>query len=126
MSYKASPTPDEHLITPPPTPLTSATMTYPKTGIKKEPVTGTPQENLRKFKVEELTSEPYADLYEETDECDLENSEQVIWLVKLPQFVQDRWDDIPSDSEEVIELGTVLINKHDSRVGPVPSTTPGG
>lgn len=93
-------------------------MTYSKPDIGKKPDEGIPKEGL--------TSELDVNLYEETDECDLENSEQMIWLVKLPQFIQDRWDDIPSNSEEVIELGTVLINKHDPNVGyattpPVPS-----
>lgn len=79
-------------------------MAYSKTALKQEP------------RAEKPTFEPDVDVYEETDECDLENSGQMIWLVKLPQFIQDRWDNIPSDSEEVIELGTVLINKTDPTV----------
>lgn len=90
-------------------------MTYSKIDIKQEPDKGVLKDNQGKAKAGEL-AESDVDLYEETDECDLENSEQMIWLVKLPQFVQDRWDDIPSGSEEVIELGTVLINKRDPNV----------
>lgn len=98
-------------------------MTYSKIDIKQEPDKGVLKDNQGKAKVGEL-AESDVDLYEETDECDLENSEQMIWLVKLPQFVQDRWDDIPSDSEEVIELGTVLINKRDPNVVYVPTLAP--
>lgn len=99
-------------------------MTYSKPDIRKEPDERIPKDNQSKVKVERLTSELDVNLYEETDECDLENSEQMIWLVKLPQFIQDRWDDIPSDSEEVIELGTVLINKHDPNVRYAPTPGP--
>lgn len=99
-------------------------MTYSKPNTKREAGEGIPQDNQIKFKVAigESTSEPDVDLYEETDECNLEHSEQIIWLVKLPTFIQDHWNDIPSDSEEVIELGTVLVNKHDRNVGYVPPT----
>lgn len=92
-------------------------MTYPELSTKKKFSDGAPQANKTKVNAGELVPEPDVNLYEETDECDLENSDQMIWLVKLPSFVQDHWNDIPSDSEEVIELGTVLINRHDPNVG---------
>lgn len=103
------------------------TYNYSKPSTKQETGEGTPQDSQIKFKVAigESTTEPDVDLYEETDECDLEHSEQMIWLVKLPPFIQDHWDDIPSDSEEVVELGTVLVNKHDPNVGHVPPPHPG-
>lgn len=92
-------------------------MAHPKLSTKKKFGEGAPQANKTKAKAGELASEPDVNIYEETDECDLENSDQMIWLVKLPSFVQDYWNGIPSDSEEVIELGTVLINRHDPNVG---------
>lgn len=92
---------------------------YPKHDIKQEPDVRKILGDRNKTKTEE-TFGPDVGLYEETDECDLGNSGHEIWLVKLPRFIKDRWDDIPLDSEEVIELGTVRINKHDPTVSPPP------
>lgn len=81
--------------------------------IDEKPSASTPR-LLKNEKTDDLD----ADIYEETDECDLRYAKNRVWLIKIPKFLQESWEDIPSDLEEQIELGTVLINKHDPSVTP--------
>lgn len=67
-------------------------------------------------KLEEPSSDLNPSIYEETDECDLQHSDQHVWLVKLPAFIRENWNPILSNSEEEVVLGRVMINKKDASV----------
>ncbi|KAA8913310.1 transcription initiation factor IIF, beta subunit-domain-containing protein [Sphaerosporella brunnea] len=53
----------------------------------------------------------YADddeLYEDAGDLDLTHGDRAVWLVKLPQFLAERWKDI--DEDEEITLGVVKVD----------------
>jgi transcription initiation factor TFIIF subunit beta len=53
----------------------------------------------------------YADddeLYEDSGDLDMLQGERAVWLVKLPQFLAERWKDI--DEDEEITLGVVKVD----------------
>ena len=55
----------------------------------------------------------YADddeLYEDAGDLDVSNGDRAVWLVKLPQFLAERWKDI--DEDEEIVLGTVKVDRN--------------
>lgn len=57
-----------------------------------------------------IKPDPYADddsLYEDAGDLDLSTGNRDIWLVKLPQYIAERWRDI--DDDEEITLGVVKI-----------------
>lgn len=67
-------------------------------------------------KLEESSPDLNLSIYEETDECDLQQSDQHVWLVKLPAFIRENWNPILSNSEEEVVLGRVMINKKNASV----------
>jgi transcription initiation factor TFIIF subunit beta len=53
----------------------------------------------------------YADddeLYEDAGDLDMTQADRAVWLVKLPQFLAERWKDI--DEDEEITLGVVKVD----------------
>jgi transcription initiation factor TFIIF subunit beta len=50
------------------------------------------------------------ELYEDAGDLDISNGERAVWLVKLPQFLADRWKDI--DVDEEIPLGVVKVDRN--------------
>lgn len=50
------------------------------------------------------------DVYEDAGDLDISQAGRAVWLVKLPQFLADRWKDI--DEDEEITLGTVKVDRN--------------
>jgi transcription initiation factor TFIIF subunit beta len=48
------------------------------------------------------------ELYEDAGDLDILAGQRAVWLVKLPQFLAERWKDI--DEDEEIVLGTVRVD----------------
>lgn len=56
------------------------------------------------------------ELYEDAGDLDMAPGGKAVWLVKLPSFVAERWNDI--DEDEEIVLGVVKVNpKNNEQVG---------
>lgn len=94
-------------------------------GIKQEP----PGLSSSEMKVEPgFKAEPgYADddeLYEDAGDLDVSNGDRAVWLVKLPQFLAERWKDI--DEDEEIVLGTVKVDRNapDQKTVRMPTPSP--
>ncbi|KAF8254201.1 transcription initiation factor IIF, beta subunit [Wilcoxina mikolae CBS 423.85] len=77
--------------------------------------------NIKSIKHETntLTSESIVDssfhddeLYEDSGDLDLSNGDRAVWLVKLPQFLAERWNAI--DEDEEITLGIVKVDRNAS------------
>lgn len=47
------------------------------------------------------------DLYEDAGDLDMTNSEQNVWLVKLPKWLMERWHEL--DDDEEIKIGEVKV-----------------
>ena len=78
--------------------------------IKAEPGTETipqikpdPDMNSPNIKSELLDD----DMYEDAGDLDLSGGGRPVWLVKLPQFIADRWNELNDDEE--ITLGVVKL-----------------
>lgn len=51
------------------------------------------------------------ELYEDAGDLDMSKGDKAVWLVKLPSFVAERWNEI-DDNEEIV-LGVVKVNPKD-------------
>jgi transcription initiation factor TFIIF subunit beta len=51
------------------------------------------------------------ELYEDPGDLDISSGGRAVWLVKLPSFVAERWNEI--DDDEEITLGYVKVNNSD-------------
>lgn len=73
------------------------------------------------------TEPGYADddeLYEDAGDLDVSNGDRAVWLVKLPQFLAERWRDV--DEDEEIVLGTVKVDRNAPDQKNVCPVSPGG
>jgi len=52
------------------------------------------------------------ELYEDAGDLDMSKGDKAVWLVKLPSFVAERWNEI-DDNEEIV-LGVVKVNPKDT------------
>lgn len=80
------------------------------TSIKQEnggaPIKAEESEHNGPFQVK---NEPMSDEeYEDAGDLDMTNGHQMGWLIKIPKYLYERWDEI--DDDEEITLGEVLIN----------------
>ena len=50
------------------------------------------------------------DMYEDAGDLDMSMGERAVWLVKLPQFLGERWKNI--DEDEEITLGVVKVDRN--------------
>ena len=50
------------------------------------------------------------DVYEDAGDLDMSMGDRAVWLVKLPQFLGERWKDI--DEDEEIALGVVKLDRN--------------
>ena len=64
------------------------------------------------------------ELYEDAGDLDLSNGDRAVWLVKLPQFLAERWNDINEDEE--IVLGAVKVDRNAPDQKNVCPVSPGG
>ncbi|KAF8537233.1 transcription initiation factor IIF, beta subunit [Trichophaea hybrida] len=79
-----------------------------------------PNINSIKHEPNTLSSESIVDssfpddeeFYEDSGDLDLSNGDRAVWLVKLPQFLAERWNAI--DEDEEITLGTVKVDRNAS------------
>lgn len=76
-----------------------------KTEIKQE---DTDMSNAPHLKAELSGADDDEDLYEDAGDLDMARGDKAVWLVKLPSFVAERWNEI--DEDEEIVLGVVKVN----------------
>jgi transcription initiation factor TFIIF subunit beta len=63
-----------------------------------------------KEEVGDATPSPYMeedDVYEDTGDLDFSNSQQQLWLSRIPKSLWEAWSSMPNDGE--IEIGTIRV-----------------
>jgi len=86
-------------------------MSAPNATVKLEPAVKPEGLSPSEIKHEMGDVDAYEDdVYEDTGDLDMSMGDRAVWLVKLPQFLGERWKDI--DEDEEITLGVVKLDRN--------------
>ncbi|KAH8149625.1 uncharacterized protein LAJ45_06256 [Morchella importuna] len=82
----------------------------PDPGTKLEPKSE--NQDIDMTSIPSIKPESDDELYEDAGDLDMVEGSKAVWLVKLPSFVAERWNDI--DEDEEIVLGVVKVNPNNN------------
>jgi transcription initiation factor TFIIF subunit beta len=90
----------------------------PDPGTKLEPKSE--NQDIDMTSIPSIKPESDDELYEDAGDLDMVEGSKAVWLVKLPSFVAERWNDI--DEDEEIVLGVVKVNPNNNEQVRLKST----